>query len=151
MEVHIIVTEAGMIQARTDLSLYFLITPDGTLHGVFLAHYDDFLRGGDELMDKRMAKIRKELVIGTDERGNAPYLGMRLREEPPWPNYPKGECEPLFSFYSADNNDNTVARNISRPGYTQVSGGANATGHVAGYVSRVSGDGLVPLKLWWCE
>ena len=66
-------------------------------------------------------------------------------------NYPKGECEPLFYFYSADNNDNTVARNISRPGYTQVSGGANATGHVAGYVSRVSGDGLVPLKLWWCE
>ena len=66
-------------------------------------------------------------------------------------NYPKGECEPLFYFYSADNNDNTVARNISRPGYTQVSGGANASGHVAGYVSRVSGDGLVPLKLWWCE
>ena len=66
-------------------------------------------------------------------------------------HYPKGECEPLFYFYSADNNDNTVARNISRPGYAQVSGGAKATGHVAGYVSRVSGDGLVPLKLWWCE
>ena len=66
-------------------------------------------------------------------------------------NYPKGECEPLYYFYSAANNDNTVARNISRPGYAQVSGGANATGHVAGYVSRVSGDGLVPLKLWWCE
>ena len=34
--------------------------------------------------------------------------------------YPQGECVALYYFYSATNKDNTVARNISREGYSQV-------------------------------
>lgn len=63
--------------------------------------------------------------------------------------YPAGQCDPLYYFYSSANHDNTVARNISKSGYAQV---ADSGGHkVAGYVSTVPHNGLVPLKLWWCE
>ena len=34
--------------------------------------------------------------------------------------HPQGECVALYYFYSATNKDNTVARNISREGYSQV-------------------------------
>ena len=63
--------------------------------------------------------------------------------------YPHGQCDPLYYFYSPANHDNTVARNISKPGYAQVadSGGQQ----IAGYVSTIPHNGLVPLKLWWCE
>ena len=78
VEVELVFKKRGFKQSKCDLSLFFFVE-EGVFRGSVCLHYDDLLWGGDARMEKVMELIQTDLHIGTVEKDNFVYLGMRLR------------------------------------------------------------------------
>jgi hypothetical protein len=74
-----VLTEKGFIGALSDEGIFRLLDTNKSVIGILALHVDDAIGGGTDELHKVMQKVGESLEIGSHERDNFVYKGLRVQ------------------------------------------------------------------------